>query len=189
MKNRFIKLLAPILLIAILLTSCSISLDGILDFLSDIELETEAPATAAPTKAPETTKPKTTQPQTTSPTTDAKKLDENGSYYSKDDVCEYLITYGHLPNNFITKAEAEKLNWEGGSLEKYAPGKVIGGDSFGNREGLLPKKSGRKYYECDIDTKNKARGTKRIVFSNDGLIYYTDDHYETFTLLYDGSKK
>ena len=97
----------------------------------------------------------------------------------------YIHQYGELPQNFITKAEAQKLGWTGGSLEKYAPGKCIGGDNFGNYEGLLPKKSGRKYTECDIDTLGaSSRGAKRIVFSNDGMIYYTDDHYATFTLLY-----
>lgn len=112
------------------------------------------------------------------------QLDPYGSYYSKDQVAEYLYTYGELPDNFITKSEAEALGWSGGKVEPYAPGKVIGGDKFGNREKILPTKKGRQYYECDIDTLNKKRGTKRIVFSNDGLIYYTDDHYETFTLLY-----
>ena len=64
-------------------------------------------------------------------------------------------------------------------------GRAIGGDKFGNREGLLPKADGRQYYECDIDTNvQSSRGAKRLVFSNDGLIYYTEDHYETFTLLY-----
>ena len=112
-------------------------------------------------------------------------IDENGSYSSKEDVALYIHTYKKLPGNFITKNEARKLGWIGGSLEKFAPGKCIGGDYFGNNEGLLPKKSGRKYTECDIDTLGKnSRGAKRIVFSNDGLIYYTDDHYESFTLLY-----
>lgn len=112
------------------------------------------------------------------------QLDPYGSYYSKDQVAEYIYTYGELPENFITKSEAEALGWSGGKVEPYAPGKVIGGDKFGNKEKLLPTKKGRQYYECDIDTLNKKRGTKRIVFSNDGLIYYTDDHYESFTLLY-----
>ncbi|MCQ2540494.1 MAG: ribonuclease [Acetatifactor sp.] len=112
------------------------------------------------------------------------KLDEYGSYYSKDEVALYIDTYGELPDNYITKKEAENLGWTGGAVEPYAPGKVIGGDKFGNKEKLLPTKKGRQYYECDIDTKGKKRGTKRIVFSNDGLIYYTDDHYESFTLLY-----
>lgn len=112
-------------------------------------------------------------------------IDENGSYTTKEDVALYIHTYGKLPKNFITKKEAEKLGWTGGSLEKYAQGMCIGGDRFGNYEELLPTKSGRKYTECDIDTLGKSsRGAKRIVFSNDGLVYYTDDHYETFTLLY-----
>ena len=117
--------------------------------------------------------------------TESAVIDENGSYTSKDDVALYIHVYGHLPSNFITKKEAEKLGWSGGSLEPYAPGKCIGGDRFGNYEGLLPKKTGRGYTECDIDTLGKkSRGAKRIVFSNDGLIYYTDDHYASFTLLY-----
>lgn len=112
-------------------------------------------------------------------------IDESGWYYSAEDVSLYIYTYGHLPENFITKEEARDMGWEGGSVEKYAPGYAIGGDTFGNREGLLPKEKGRVYYECDIDTNGASgRGAKRIVFSNDGLIYYTDDHYESFTLLY-----
>jgi len=110
-------------------------------------------------------------------------LPEDGSYYSKDEVALYLHQYGHLPGNYIKKNDAKKLGWEGGSLEKYAPGKAIGGDYFGNYEGLLP--SGHTYTECDIDTLGaSSRGAKRIIFSSDGLIYYTDDHYESFTLLY-----
>ncbi len=112
-------------------------------------------------------------------------IDEDGEYTSKDDVALYIHTYGRLPDNFITKDEAEDLGWHGGGLEKYAPGKSIGGDRFGNYEGSLPEKRGRTYHECDIDTRGKkSRGAKRIVFSNDGLIYYTGDHYETFELLY-----
>lgn len=115
----------------------------------------------------------------------APAVDEDGSYTSKEDVALYIYTYGKLPNNFITKKEAQALGWVNGSLEPYAKGKCIGGDYFGNYEGLLPAKGGRKYTECDIDTLGaSSRGAKRIVFSNDGLIYYTEDHYATFTLLY-----
>lgn len=113
------------------------------------------------------------------------QVDENGAYTTKQEVAFYIYTYGHLPSNFITKKEAESLGWSGGSLEPYAPGKCIGGNRFGNYEGLLPEKDGRQYTECDIDTLGaEKRGAKRIVFSNDGLIYYTEDHYETFELLY-----
>lgn len=118
------------------------------------------------------------------------KLPEHGSYTTKEDVALYLYQYGRLPDNFITKKQAQKLGWEGGSLEPYAPGKCIGGDYFGNYEKLLPTAKGREYTECDIDTLGaKSRGAKRIVFSNDGLIYYTDDHYESFELLYGEASK
>lgn len=115
----------------------------------------------------------------------AETIDRDGTYTSKDEVALYLYTYGELPSNFITKKDAEKLGWDGGSLEPYAPGKCIGGNHFGNYEGKLPKKKGRTYHECDIDTLGKkSRGPKRLVYSTDGLIYYTGDHYETFELLY-----
>ena len=111
------------------------------------------------------------------------ELDPNGSYTTKEDVALYIHLYGCLPDNFMTKDEARDLGWEGGSLEPYAPGMCIGGDYFGNYEGLLP--DDREYTECDIDTLGAdSRGPKRIVFSDDGLIYYTGDHYESFELLY-----
>lgn len=117
----------------------------------------------------------------------AVSVQENGWYDSKEEVALYLHTFGHLPSNYVTKREARNAGWESGSLEKFFPGCSIGGDVFQNREGLLPKASGRTYYECDIDTAGqRSRGAKRIVYSNDGLIYYTEDRYESFTLLYDG---
>ena len=112
-------------------------------------------------------------------------LDPNGSYNSREDVALYIHLYGELPKNYISKKEAEALGWDGGSLEPYAPGCSIGGGYFGNYEGLLPEKLGRSYMECDIDTEGKkSRGAKRIIYSNDGLIYYTEDHYESFELMY-----
>ena len=110
-------------------------------------------------------------------------ISADGIYTSKEDVALYIHTYGCLPANFMTKNEARELGWEGGSLEEYAPGMCIGGDRFGNYEGLLPED--RDYTECDIDTLGAdKRGSKRIVFSDDGLIFYTEDHYESFELLY-----
>ncbi len=135
------------------------------------------------TAATTTTTPAAAPPEPT--VEEEETLDPDGTYTTKDDVALYIHLYGCLPNNFITKKEAQALGWEGGSLEPYAPGMCIGGSYFGNYEGLLPEKNGREYTECDIDTLGKkSRGAKRIVFSNDGLIYYTDDHYESFTLLY-----
>lgn len=113
-------------------------------------------------------------------------LPEDGSYTSREDVALYLYTYGHLPENFITKNEAKKLGWDNakGNLAEVAPGKSIGGDRFGNYEGLLPEKEGRKWTECDIGYEEGYRNGERIVFSSDGLIYYTGDHYKSFEQLY-----
>ena len=124
-------------------------------------------------------------PGVTPSETPSTVINESGSYTTKEDVALYIYTFGRLPDNFITKAEARELGWNGGGLEKYATGKCIGGDRFGNYEGLLPEKNGRKYFECDIDTLGaSSRNAKRIVFSNDRLIFYTDDHYESFTQFY-----
>ena len=98
----------------------------------------------------------------------------------------YLYLYGELPKNYITKKEARKLGWDGGSVERAAPGCCIGGDRYGNYEKKLPKGS---YRECDIGTLGqKSRGPKRIVWSEDG-IYYTDNHYKSFEQLYDEDGK
>ena len=175
MKRLLCALLAALLLFS--LCGCQFVIDVVEVLLEEEPAETTA---YSPT-GPKATTPKATTPKATEP----DKLDKNGYYYSKEDVALYIHTYGCLPDNFITKKEAQALGWTGGSLERYAPGKVIGGDRFGNYEGLLPTKKGRTYTECDIGTKGKSsRGAKRIVFSNDGLIFYTDDHYESFTQLY-----
>jgi guanyl-specific ribonuclease Sa len=114
-------------------------------------------------------------------------LSEDGSYTSKDEVAWYLHTYGHLPPNYITKNEAEDAGWktQGLSLAEACPGMSIGGGRFGNREKSLPIAQGRQYYECDIDYNGeRSRNAKRLVYSNDGLIFYTEDHYKTFEQLY-----
>ena len=148
--------------------------------LLDGEAQTDESASAADTTQLEETTEPDTQPEATQ-----APIDESGAYTAKEDVALYLFTYGHLPENFITKSTARDLGWSGGGLDDYADGKCIGGDRFGNNEGLLSEARGRQYYECDIDTLHRdSRGAKRIVFSDDGLIYYTDDHYESFELLY-----
>ncbi len=113
-------------------------------------------------------------------------VEKNGSYTSPEDVAEYIHSFGTLPQNFITKSEAQKLGWDSslGNLWEVAEGKSIGGDRFGNYEKLLPEADGRTYKECDVNYEGGYRGSERIIFSNDGLIFYTDDHYESFTQLY-----
>ena len=152
--------------------------------------ETQSPAMEEPSAPPgtvpaeaETQTPAPTAAETPAPT---PAVSEDGWYDSKEEVALYLHLYGRLPDNYVTKREAEALGWTGGSVERYAgEGKAIGGSRFGNYEGLLPKAAGRTYTECDISTVGtSSRGAKRLVFSNDGLIYYTEDHYESFELLY-----
>lgn len=111
---------------------------------------------------------------------------EDGWYNTKDEVALYIHLYNRLPENYVTKNQAEKKGWQGGSVEKYTgEGTAIGGNRFGNYEGLLPKAKGRSYTECDINTVGKkSRGAERIIFSNDGLVYYTNDHYKSFEQLY-----
>ena len=132
-----------------------------------------ATATVTPTASP-----------TPVPTAEAGvTVEEDGEYTDKEHVAAYLRRYGRLPSNYITKNEAQRLGWSGNgrdSLWKYAPGKSIGGSRFGNYEGQLPDEPGRRWFECDIDYDGRNRGVKRIVYSNDGLIYYTEDHYNTF---------
>ena len=115
----------------------------------------------------------------------SEEIAEDGTYTTKDDVALFIHTFGKLPDNFVTKKLASASGWKGGGLEEYVPGYCIGGNKFGNYEGILPKSYKRIYRECDIDTLGMdTRGSKRIVFSNDGYIYYTEDHYESFELLY-----
>ena len=145
-------------------------------------LEEAPPAEDEPSPVPTTEAPETPTP---SPAPTPVPLPEDGEYDSRDDVALYLHIYGHLPSNYIGKREAQALGWPGGSLDPYAYGKCIGGDYFGNYQGLLPRAPGRSWRECDIGTLHaRSRGSKRIIWSNDGLIYYTGDHYESFVLLY-----
>lgn len=108
---------------------------------------------------------------------------KNGSYSTMEEVAVYLATYGKLPGNFITKNKAADRGWDSraGNLDEVAPGCSIGGDRFGNYEKQLPDKRGRKWTECDINFDGGYRNGERVVFSNDGLIYYTNDHYQSFT--------
>ncbi len=167
------KLLSILLVLGLLLSlaGCPLldtMLENVSTYPSDTQASSSAPTTSAPT-------------QTTAPADD--KLDPEGFYYTKEDVALYIHQYGHLPENFVTKSQAKSEF--GSNFKAMKAGYRVGGDTFQNREGLLPKKSGRTYTECDIVAEGGTeRGACRIVFSNDGLVYYTGDHYASFTLLY-----
>lgn len=111
-------------------------------------------------------------------------MDEDGYYTTPEDVALYIHIYGDLPDNFITKKEAQALGWDSkkGNLWEVADGMSIGGDHFGNYEGLLPEED--TYTECDVNYAGGYRGSERIIFSDDGDIYYTGDHYQSFEQLY-----
>ena len=168
-----------LLLLALLMTAC-VADRGILP--DDAQ---------GPETAPQNTQDGETSQATNAPQdSDGPQKDEGSDnlpvygdyYYDLSSVVLYIELYGELPANYITKSEARKLGWEGGSVENYREGAAIGGDYFGNREGLLPEAEGRRYTECDIDTNGYgSRGSRRLVFSNDGLYFYTSDQYESFS--------
>lgn len=188
LSKRQILLIAAAALAAVLLLTGRLTPAGLINSLLGTDIP-EAQQTYESVQPAETSEAlpqaeKSEPPEETAELEQAA-IDEDGEYTSREEVALYIHTYGKLPQNFIKKNEAKKLGWEGGSLEPYAPGRSIGGDRFGNYEGLLPEAEGRRYTECDIDTMGRSsRGAKRIVFSNDGLIYYTGDHYKSFELLY-----
>lgn len=169
-KRRFAPRIGALLLSVLFLigafslTACEEVLADILDVAVDV-LEEESSSPTADTPSP---------------------IDEDGQYTTKEDVALYLWTYHRLPSNFITKSQARKLGWDSGSVEKYLPGYAIGGDTFHNYEGRLPR--GKTYIECDIGTVGKSsRGACRIVYATDfSVIYYTADHYENFEIVYGG---
>ena len=208
---KFIKIYLPRLLALLLALGIAASLAGCLDdellsIVEDALLATPAAEdTPAPTAAPGgflvpvgTVPPSTPVPAETSaqstPEPTASAEDEElpavayGEAYSDPyDVADYIHLYGELPPNFITKDDAQDLGWisSKGNLWDVAPGMSIGGDRFGNREGLLPSANGRQWYECDVNYEGGFRGAERILYSNDGLIYYTNDHYASYTPVYE----
>ena len=123
---------------------------------------------------------------TTAPQQQAPAVSEEGWYSSPEEVALYLHLYGCLPGNYLTKQEAKALGWNSseGNLWEVAEGMSIGGDRFGNREGLLPEKEDRIWYECDVNYAGGYRGAERLLYSSGGLIYYTDDHYQSYPCLY-----
>ena len=182
MRNIQTRILALLLAVLLLLglTGCG---EEVIDLTEDVFSEPESSETAVLEETPD--EPGLPDTPEADPDTSDSAVTEGEYYYDLEHVVLYLDRYGVLPDNYITKDEARELGWEGGSVENYLDGAAIGGDRFGNREGLLPEAEGRSYTECDIDTDGRSsRGAKRLVFSNDGLFFYTEDHYETFDELY-----
>ncbi|GBD44297.1 Ribonuclease [bacterium HR40] len=117
-------------------------------------------------------------------------LAERGRQLGLDDPLAFATTVEHvcrdrrLPDRYVTKEEARRLGWEPGQdLCRVAPGRAIGGDRFANRERLLPEAPGRVWYEADLDYACGPRGPRRLVFSSDGLVFVSVDHYRSFCLV------
>ena len=182
MKNIRKRILPVLLSASFLLVSCRKKPETpVQPAVPDI-VETTAPS-ASPSVSPV---PENTPaaPAETPAETPASAVSEDTKCDDKDCVAYYVYTYGHLPSNYMTKKEARQRGWSSGALSQMLEGMAIGGDRFGNTEGYLPAED--IYYECDIDTiGRKKRGVKRIIFTaGGGRVYYTEDHYETFELLY-----
>ena len=93
----------------------------------------------------------------------------------------FLAYWGILPGNYIGKDSARNAGWKPKkSLSNKLPGKSIGGDIYANRNLKLPQIPGRVWYEADINYTEGKRNSERLLYSNDGLMFVTYDHYETF---------
>ena len=182
MKNKAFNIMALIIAIFMIFTGCvSTVIPPVVEEQTEQPNQSEQPGLSEQPEQPiEPEQPE----QSEEP--EEPLIDENETYTDPYQVAEYIHTYNQLPSNYLTKKEASNLGWESdkGNLWDVTDEMSIGGDKFGNREGLLPKSDGRQYYECDVNYEGGYRGAERIVFSNDGLIFYTDDHYNSFTQLY-----
>lgn len=181
LKRHAALLCALLFAVSLVLGGCT-SGGGFAETAATAETSATAPATPA-----ETTTPAEIAETTVPAAQEDLSVEFGEEYNDREHVALYIHIYDELPPNYITKDEARDLGWDSGkgNLWEVAQGKSIGGDSFGNREGLLPKAKGRSYYECDINYEGGYRGGERIVYSDDGLVYYSENHYENFVLLYD----
>ena len=191
MRRKTAALLAILLAVLALLGACGQEETGIGEAVSTmrvteaLDTATPEPERPAPEKPDEPERMLTPEPTNTPGLPDPTETPET-PIIDPQEMVDYLYKNGRLPDNFITKNEAKALGWDSSVnyLSDVAPGKSIGGDRFGNYEGLLPEARGRIWYECDANYRGKKRGAERVLFSSDGLYYYTNDHYKTFTEMY-----
>ncbi len=128
----------------------------------------------------------TVSPNQAKPAEGVEDAAEAGAITAPQAVADYIFEHGTLPDHYLTKSEARALGWDSSKnyVSDVAPGYAIGGDRFGNYEGLLPDADGRTWYEADVNYTSGSRGAERILYSSDGLVYYTNDHYQTFTQMF-----
>ena len=163
-RNKLITLFVLLLAVVLLLGSCAANASE----TAKKKKNTAVPVvTEAPAALPEVT-------ATPGPMDEAQR------------IADYIFEHGELPENFITKKEAQALGWDNmyNYLSEVAPGMSIGGDYFGNYERKLPVVKGRKYYEADCFYTKGKRNAYRIIYSTDGHVWYTEDHYNSFIELF-----
>ena len=180
-------LAALLMALLLLLSGCAEVLETVTSALPEateaFAVTTQAPkVTKAPTEKPTKTPKATKTPKPTA----TPKAEAEGPIIEPQAIADYLFEHGELPDNFITKKEAMALGWDSSRnyVSDVAPGKSIGGDWFGNYQGKLPRAKGRTFRECDCNYVKGRRKDDRIVWSSDGRVWFTDDHYETFTELF-----
>ncbi len=181
----FLAALAAVLLVLCLFSGCDAAAQAVASAAAQVQAESEAVSQTQGATG-ETDENADGADDAGSENGETAAPEEDGEYSAPEDVAAYLHAYGRLPGNFITKDQAKSLGWNSaaGNLWDVADGMSIGGDHYGNYEGGLPNAEGRKWRECDVNYTGGHRGAERILYSNDGLIYYTGDHYKTFTQLY-----
>lgn len=171
-RNRGLLLLAMLLVVSLLLSCCS---------ASALETAKRNRNRSKPTATPVVS-------ETASPAPEAQAAPERepGPRDEAQRIADYLFENGRLPDSFLTKKEAQALGWDSrfNYVSDVAPGMSIGGDYFGNYEGQLPKVKGRRYYEADCFYTGGKRNAYRIIYSDDGHVWYTGDHYQTFEELF-----
>ena len=167
-RSKIAALIALLLALVLALSSC-----GAADTTAKKKKQENAQPTAVVTEAPKATE---------APAEATEEPEESGPIIEPQAIADYIFEHGELPPNFITKKEAQALGWDSSwnYVSDVAPGMSIGGDKFGNYEGNLPQVEGRKYYECDCWYTGGKRNAYRIIYSNDGHVWYTEDHYNTF---------
>lgn len=118
---------------------------------------------------------------------DLNEVKEEEQYNNYLDVVAYIYYFHKLPSNYLTKSQAKSLGWKGSGnvwANEQLKGKNIGGDTFNNREQRLPITASNTYIEVDVNCSGGTRGMYRIVYNRYTFdIYYTDDHYATFTYM------
>jgi len=179
-RNRLFSLFVLLLAVIMLLSSCTANA------LETAKKKKKNSPTATPTvtAAAETATPAPAREATATPVPGPTATP--GPMEAAQELADYLFEHGELPDNFVTKKEAMALGWQTWYRNPgdISPGLTIGGDYFGNYQRLLPVVKGRKYYEADCFYNGGRRNEYRIIFSNDGHVWYTGDHYNTFIELF-----